>query len=116
MGAIPSSITRDDPLTRFTVSIAPTSRAKCKACKLPIEKGALRVSREMPSNMTGDKGSMTHHYHFDHGMHAATRVRCDATHTSPPSFHVDASLNTAQERRSNAAGQAALKAWHKRCS
>lgn len=99
--------------SRFTTSIAPTGRAKCKGCKLIIEKGSLRVSREVPSTFTGDKGLIVHHYHFLHGMHAATRVRCAST---PPSFISHVTLNPGQKNRAKATGEKALVEWKKRCN
>lgn len=107
-------MTTDSPSSAtFTVSLAPTARAKCRACKLVIEKGSLRVSREVPSTFAGDKRSIVHHYHLDHGMHAATRVRCAAS--VAPTFVAAASLSPSQKNRAKAAGIRSLAAWRKRC-
>lgn len=72
----------------------------------------MRVSRDIPSNFTGDTGMIVHHYHFDHGMQAATRVRCTS---KAPSFVVDPSLSLVQARKAKEAGKRAVMAWKKRC-
>lgn len=98
--------------SRFTTSIAPTSRAKCRGCKSVIKEGSIRVSRDVPTNFTGDTGKIIHHYHFAHGMHAATRVRCAS---NPPTFGVHVSLNALQARKAKAAGKKAIIVWRQRC-
>lgn len=98
--------------SRFTASIAPTSRAKCRVCKQVIKAGSLRVSRDIPTNFTGDTGMIVHHYHFDHGMQAATRVRCTS---EAPSFGVATTLTSVQARKTKMAGKIALNEWKKRC-
>lgn len=62
--------------TVFTVSYAPTDRAKCAKCKNPIALGSLRASRCIQNEWTGDKGASYRHYHFDCALKAAEGVRC----------------------------------------
>ena len=46
----------------FVASYAPTERATCKGCRKGIAKGAIRLSRDLPNNWTGDRGESTVHY------------------------------------------------------
>ena len=68
------------PQSRFSAAYAPTGRAKCKKCGAAIASGSLRLSREVPSPMTGYKGTMEHHYHGTAGcgIAAVRSVRCKA--------------------------------------
>lgn len=65
--------------SNYIASYAPTDRAKCKKCKLPIAKGVVRLSREIFAGWTGDKGSTTIHYHRACGLKAVEAMKC----TSP---------------------------------
>lgn len=65
--------------SKYIASYAPTDRAKCKMCKLPIAKGALRLSRDIFADWTGDQASTTIHYHRACGLKAVEAMKC----TSP---------------------------------
>lgn len=101
-----------DPYTTFTASIAPTDRAKCRACKQAIRMGSIRMSRDIPSTTGGNRGAVTHHYHMDHGMQAVTRVRCQKI---PPAIEYDVSLSAQQRKGVEKAADKAVAAWHSRC-
>ncbi len=48
-----------------SIQRAPTGRAKCRACKQPVDKGAFRLGEEVP-NAFGE-GTATHWYHLECG-------------------------------------------------
>lgn len=50
-----------EPSVAHVLSPAPSGRAKCRACKQLIEKGALRLEEKVP-NAFGD-GDASHYYH-----------------------------------------------------
>lgn len=74
----------------FTVSYAPTSKAKCKKCHIVIAKNTVRLSREIKNNWTGDKGSSLFHYHLRHGLDTVRAVKCD---TGTPVLKIDPMLD-----------------------
>lgn len=85
-------------LQTYTVSYAPTGRAKCKKCKKAIAQGDLRLSRVVPNTWTGDKGESTFHYHFAHGLEAVQSVRCltpDGDIVPPPQLELSSDLKRA---------------------
>jgi hypothetical protein len=103
--------------TEFLVSYAPTGRAKCKKCKQLIKDGSLRVSREIPNDWTGDKGSATSHYHLAHGMQAIAAVRCTSLPTgSLPLLRKHASLSEKDAQQVDKMFDKAMKAYHKKCN
>lgn len=101
----------------FIVSVAPTSRATCRACRLGINRGELTVSRIIAARhfLTGASTSevTSHHYHFEHGMRAATMVPCDKG-SQPPSFKCVIHLTALQERKALNASRHALEVWQAR--
>ena len=44
-----------------TIEVAKTGRARCRACKQPIEKGALRFGEEQPSAFSDEMQMAWHH-------------------------------------------------------
>jgi ribosomal protein L37AE/L43A len=52
----------DEPVVhRDSIETAATGRAKCRACKKPIEKGSLRFAESAPNPMT--EGETKHYFH-----------------------------------------------------
>jgi hypothetical protein len=103
--------------TEFLASYAPTGRARCKKCKLLIKLGSIRLSREIPNNWTGDKGSATSHYHLAHGMQAVAAVRCtDRPTGSLPLLRKHASLSEKDVQQVDKLFAKAMKDYYKKCN
>ena len=103
--------------TEFLASYAPTGRARCKKCKLLIKLGSIRLSREIPNNWTGDKGSATSHYHLAHGMQAVAAVRCtDRPTGSLPLLRKHASLSEKDAKQVDKLFAKAMKDYNKKCN
>ena len=49
-------------MTKHTIELAPTGRAKCRGCGKAIEKGTMRLGERLP-NPFSDKQDMTHWFH-----------------------------------------------------
>lgn len=87
--------------SHFVASYAPGNQATCKACGKKIEKGALRLSREVGSGcFTGHGASMPCHgiqlhYHAAHGMDVAVKVKCGS---SKPTLVTFGDLKAADEK------------------
>jgi len=47
-----------------TIEIAPTGRAKCRACMASIAKGERRFGERLPNPFSDDGGEMTHWFHL----------------------------------------------------
>ena len=104
--------------TKYIVSYAPTDRAKCSRCKKPIQKGSLRLSRDIPTESTGDYGKMTIHYHFDHGITAVKAMRCRnkaGDLTPPPVMVGDADLRAPDAKKARKQFETAAAVWSQLC-
>lgn len=88
--------------SHFVASYAPGSQATCKACGKKIDKGALRLSREVGSGcFTGHGASMPCHgiqlhYHAAHGADVAAKVKCGS---SKPKLVTFGDLKADDEKR-----------------
>lgn len=94
----------------FTISIAPSGRAKCRGCKKLIERFSMRVSK-LITNGGHDGDDTSHHYHYDHGLLAAIATHC----TGGPRFVIDKSLDTEQANKASIDVNNTLGAWEQKC-
>ena len=108
----------------YEASYAPTDRATCKGCRAKIAKGALRLSRELPNEWTGDRGRATAHYHFACGAVSLERAGCgpksarDRDHAVAfsPAMSVRSDVSKRDAAKARGRFAAAERKWRARCA
>lgn len=82
----------------FHISVASTNRTKCRLCENKIDKGALKLSTKIQSEVV--------HYHLHHGIEVVSKISA-----GPPHFLFDERLSGSQTKHAIALSKQAITKW-----